>query len=769
MAIAHRRTGVLRGVLCSLASVWLSATFAADGRSTLPNVENVSLQPLAAQVTRVVEALDYLGVPLSAAEKRSVDAALDHDDERRAVLALQEVLDRRCLVDVHINPESRVKVTQGPARPELMQNGWRTFLVKVRNEAGVTAPLRAASPQAERVFSRGPDGFSMNPRPPQTITSRDVADRWLDLSMFDKPPLAPTLSGLEVEYRVIQLYSRDAGKREALLAFDVGQGTQDIGFRNNAPILFHARPSVDITLRVLDEQRRPTTAAFLIKDAQGRVYPSPAKRLAPDFSFHPQVYRADGEQVTLAPGDYTVEYTRGPEYVTKRQALSVREGAGQTVICRLERWIDVSRLRWYSGDHHVHAAGCLHYETPTIGVFPKDMIRHIVGEGLNVGAILTWGPGYYFQKQFFEGRDHRLSTPEHLMHYDVEVSGFPSSHAGHLVLLRLKQPEYPGTKVIEDWPSWTLPILRWGKAQNAVVGFAHSGWGLEVQDTTIPTDEVPKFDGIGANEYIVAVTHDVVDFISTIDTPAPWELNIWYHTLNVGFRTRISGETDFPCIYGDRVGLGRSYVKLEGTLSYDAWVDGIRDGRTYVSDGKSHLLDFRVDDQPLGVANSEVRLDAPATVQVTAQVAARLDEVPNAVVRRAPLADKPYWDLERARVGHTREVPVELIVNGQTVATKNILADGTLRPLSFETAIDRSSWVALRILPSSHTNPIFVLVGSKPIRASRRSAEWCLKAVDQCWTQKAPQIADEEREEAAKDYDHARQVYRRIIGESDTQ
>jgi hypothetical protein len=769
MAIAHRRTGVLRGVLCSLASVWLSATFAADGRSTLPKVENVSLQPLAAQVTRVVEALDYLGVPLSAAEKRSVDAALDHDDERRAVLALQEVLDRRCLVDVHINPESRVKVTQGQARPELMQNGWRTFLVKVRNEAGVTAPLRAASPQAERVFSRGPDGFSMNPRPPQTITSRDVADRWLDLSMFDKPPLAPTLSGLEVEYRVIQLYSRDAGKREALLAFDVGQGTQDIGFRNNAPILFHARPSVDITLRVLDEQRRPTTAAFLIKDAQGRVYPSPAKRLAPDFSFHPQVYRADGEQVTLAPGDYTVEYTRGPEYVTKRQALLVREGAGQTVTCRLERWIDVSRLGWYSGDHHVHAAGCLHYETPTIGVFPKDMIRHIVGEGLNVGAILTWGPGYYFQKQFFEGRDHRLSTPEHLMHYDVEVSGFPSSHAGHLVLLRLKQPEYPGTKVIEDWPSWTLPILRWGKAQNAVVGFAHSGWGLEVQDTTIPTDEVPKFDGIGANEYIVAVTHDVVDFISTIDTPAPWELNIWYHTLNVGFRTRISGETDFPCIYGDRVGLGRSYVKLEGTLSYDAWVDGIRDGRTYVSDGKSHLLDFRVDDQPLGVANSEVRLDAPATVQVTAQVAARLDEVPNALVRRAPLAEKPYWDLERARVGHTREVPVELIVNGQTVATKNILADGTLRPVSFETAIDRSSWVALRILPSSHANPIFVLVGGKPIRASRRSAEWCLKAVDQCWTQKAPQIADEERDEAAKDYDHARQVYRRIIAESDTQ
>jgi hypothetical protein len=30
-----------------------------------------------------------------------------------------------------------------------------------------------------------------------------------------------------------------------------------------------------------------------------------------------------------------------------------------------------------------------------------------------------------------------------------------------------------------------------------------------------------------------------------------------YHTLNAGFETRISGETDFPCIYGERVGIGR--------------------------------------------------------------------------------------------------------------------------------------------------------------------------------------------------------------------
>jgi hypothetical protein len=133
-------------------------------------------------------------------------------------------------------------------------------------------------------------------------------------------------------------------------------------------------------------------------------------------------------------------------------------------------------MGWYSGDHHVHAAGCLHYESPTEGVLPQDMIRHILGEGLNIGAILTWGPAYYYQKQFFEGRDHKLSDRDHLMHYDVEVSGFPSSHAGHLVLLRLKDQDYPNAKVLDDWPTWNLPILQWAKSQGAVVGYAHTGW-----------------------------------------------------------------------------------------------------------------------------------------------------------------------------------------------------------------------------------------------------------------------------------------------------
>ena len=38
---------------------------------------------------------------------------------------------------------------------------------------------------------------------------------------------------------------------------------------------------------------------------------------------------------------------------------------------QLERWIKLADHGWYSGDHHIHAAGCAHYESPAEGVNPS--------------------------------------------------------------------------------------------------------------------------------------------------------------------------------------------------------------------------------------------------------------------------------------------------------------------------------------------------------------------------------------------------------------
>jgi hypothetical protein len=505
-------------------------------------------------------------------------------------------------------------------------------------------------------------------------------------------------------------------------------------------------------------------AGFEVRDQLGRVYPSPAKRLGGDFFFHPQVYREDGETILLPPGQYTFEYSRGPEYRKKKQTVTIGDQP-QEVAFQLERWIDPAnpapgKPRWFSGDHHIHAAGCSHYERPTEGVYPKDMMRHVLGEDLKIGSVLTWGPGWYFQKTFFEGKDNEVSTNDNRIRYDVEVSGHPSSHTGHLLLLQVKQMEYKGLERIDDWPTWGMPILRWAKQQGAVVGYTHSGWGLPIKEEKLLSYEMPPFDGIGANEYIASVTHGLTDVISAVDTPYHWELNIWYHTLNAGYRTRISGETDFPCIYDERVGLGRSYVR-QAALDYDDWVQGIKQGRNYVSDGRSHLIDFKVNGVEMGTGQ-DIELSAPGSVKVTAQVAALLDEKPNAELRARPADQKPYWHVERARVGATRRVPVELVVNGIAVARQEIEADGTPRDVAFNVNIPRSSWVALRVIPSSHTNPIWVTVGNKPVR-ERQSIEWCLRAVDQCRNAKLGRIRPSEVTEFNQAYDFAKEEYRKRL------
>ena len=199
---------MLRTVLPLLFTVALSA-------QQLPIVSNVEHQPLGAQVLRLLEALEVVGEPLPASETAELrKLAVAPPAKPEAVAQIQKILDRHCLVGVNINPESRVKAQEGPAKPELVEQGWRTFLVKVQNEAGITPVLSVDSPNSGKLAGT-PEG--------------QVARRFLDLQMFDKQPMRERLSGLELEYRLIQLYSSHAGKREARLSFNVGQGTQDLG------------------------------------------------------------------------------------------------------------------------------------------------------------------------------------------------------------------------------------------------------------------------------------------------------------------------------------------------------------------------------------------------------------------------------------------------------------------------------------------------------------------------------------------------------------
>jgi hypothetical protein len=128
---------------------------------------------------------------------------------RDPAAAVQKLLDPHCLLGVSINAESRVKAERGPAAATLFEGHPAVVLVKVHNEAGVTHALTVSKPGE---------------------------GRWLEA---DLP--GDRLSGRRLEYRVLRLTAREGGKREATFRFDVGQGTQDLGFRGEVPVLFTVR------------------------------------------------------------------------------------------------------------------------------------------------------------------------------------------------------------------------------------------------------------------------------------------------------------------------------------------------------------------------------------------------------------------------------------------------------------------------------------------------------------------------------------------------
>ncbi|MEW4487091.1 CehA/McbA family metallohydrolase [Thalassoglobus sp. JC818] len=624
-------------------------------------VLSVDGQPLAANVARLIECREAIGDPFPEALLNELKKAVESRDSLR----IQELLDSEVLLAVHLNPEYRVKVTRGPKKAVLTQHGYQPFLVKVINESTLTERLRVSSPQSGNVYS-GVSPFILQRQQQEHLGDSDsqetsptssndsASERIFQFELFDDPPLTDRLSGLEVEYVLLLAYCSEEGKREATLAFDVGQGTQDLGFRGEIPILFECQPAVPVRLSIHDEDGTPTTARLMIRDAKGRVLPPQPKRLAPDFFFQEQIYRHDGESIRLAPGEYSIISSRGPEYVVQKQQVTIDPQQENTVEVHLQRWVNPMEFGFYSGDHHIHGAGCSHYQDPTQGVSPVDMFRQVKGEGLNVGCVLTWGPCFDFQRRYFSPQADLVSEPMTLLKYDLEISGFGSAALGHVCLLNLSDQVYPGTNGTTDgWPTWTVPVMRWAKDQGGVTGYPHSDmrideekyadWILRRHDkngdkevsideseaallpdkfglidedatgtlsraeivrvadraaNTLPNLVLPSMNGSGAMEIFVSASEGVCDFTSAMDTGRIGEWNTWYHLLNCGLPIKLSGETDFPCMSSRRVGQGRVYVNLgeeeRQQIQFSDWCEGLAAGRSYVSDGYAHALKFEV-------------------------------------------------------------------------------------------------------------------------------------------------------------------------------
>jgi hypothetical protein len=408
---------------------------------------------------------------------------------------------------------------------------------------------------------------------------------------------------------------------------------------------------------------------------------------------------------------------------------------------------------WFAGDAHVHRGiGCGRSNEKEM-LTPQRLLEGMQTNNLAVISVLADignGEIKYADKDipFITGRDNPASTAGRIIHWDAEWHYDPEGVTfgrkvigGHLILLGLKQGGRP-------FAQYTYPILEWAHDRGAIGGYAHMQY-LPFGFYAPPDGISQSLDCCTPLEYPVETALGTVSFLMEDVHGSDSAIQAYYRTLNTGFRPGLVAATDYSCNYGEPYGTLLTYVRIpDGNLTYRKWLEGIAKGRTVVSrNAHNEFLDLKVNGS--ATPGDEIRLPATGPVRVRIE----------------------WWSL-KATVGR-----VELVHDGAVVASQTgTVARGA--PAVFETTVDfrQSGWLAARRMDwqnghQTHTGAVFVIVKSKPIRASASDAQFFVQWIDNLIKQTSPggtwsEFFSKDREAAHNRYRAARAIFERIALEA---
>lgn len=392
-------------------------------------------------------------------------------------------------------------------------------------------------------------------------------------------------------------------------------------------------------------------------------------------------------------------------------------------------------LAWASAEPHVHGHGCSGQRGPS------SLVQLLEEQSFDIGSALVWGHGYETDSLHFTGKDSADSTPGHILHYDLETSAMGPSKTGHLVLLGLHSLAYSND--IFYTPKSGVPVTDWARAQGegVAVGLAHGQfWN---QNDTFPSFPgpnccLPPDDCCVPWELPVHTARGRLDFLATegtsdsrgpVDT-ATWR--IWRKLLNSGFRLTLAGGADYPCIEGAyAVKTPRTRFYLDGDPTYDKWLEALRLGHVVVTLAGGDDLNLRINGARIG---SEVQVASAEAMTV-------------AIDGRFAGSDT-----------------VEILANGAGVAS--IPVGPGAQADSIPLTLSKSSWIVAR---SAHdlTNPIYVIVDSKPVRASASDACYWARYMDYLsGIMRRRRLLGESEAQALRDYSDAKDVFLQRFAEA---
>jgi TolB protein len=449
------------------------------------------------------------------------------------------------------------------------------------------------------------------------------------------------------------------------------------------------QPTGRVRLVVLEKGTGRPLVARISLQQQGGKYFAPVGALYRMLGNLEHFYCSRQAEITIPAGKYVVRAFRGPEYRASEREFEIAPDQNSTIQLELERWTDPASLSWYSGESHIHANyGYGHwYNTP------ETMRLQLEGEGLNVANFMVANSDAdgVFDREFFRGQLDPQSAPQTLLYWNEE---FRATLWGHLTLLNLQhlvEPIFTGFK--DTTNPWDIPtnadIADQTHVQGGLVNYTHPANNV--------TD--PFLSAYSAKSIPVDVALGKIDSLDINWGEAT--VSLWYRLLNCGFHLPASAGTDcfLNRIHSRLPGSERAYVKITGTFAYEEWIKNLRAGRSFVTNGP--MLEFTLGDKSLGQI-----LHLPAAKAVPLRAFA---------VSQFPLSR------------------VELVSNGEVVATGSLSTNRLRGTIEQPVKIERSGWLSFRAFGDNkgeaHTGPIYVEVSGKAT-ASRKDAEYFLQWID---------------------------------------
>lgn len=465
------------------------------------------------------------------------------------------------------------------------------------------------------------------------------------------------------------------------------------------------------------------------------------------LELHALVY--DKAEIDLPPGRYSFHATKGYEYEAIDQTVEIAKPERTTVTLPLAKFVDYESRGWYPGDTHIHFPD------------PSGIRYEMECEGLRVCSLLLLKNGYKSGRAGdgnFENVEHftgQLSPVSDANYFVKTGEEFRHGLLAHLIFQNLKSIVWPvsvgGLRESGvggfDWPMM-MDAADDAHEQGALVTWAH--WPY-------PSLEAPLDIALGRIDSIDLLTtgdpfehHPILVDVYKMRGPKVYSLapvDVYYHYLNCGFHLAMSSGSDKMAL-NPPMGSARTYVRTDGPLSYDSWIEGIRKGHTFASNYP--LLEFAVNDSGPG---DTIRVNGPSA---QLRVHARAESL------------EPYEQLE-------------IIHNGKVIRTVKPSGRHHTAAIDETLTVERGGWIAARahgrkMLPYgatwwqmpvfAHSSPIYLDMPGRPAAAAEAAGIF-LEQLDylERWVRhKASFPAAENRAEAISRIARAQAIYRKLTG-----